>query len=92
MPIPQDIREELARRRFAEHREAQRDTRRDYIRTALACWAWCILGLAFIALSFHLTDMVIAEGLFWLGLGVGNAGMIFTLLGAYRRGEQRGDW
>ena len=92
MPIPLEIREELARRRFAEHRDAQRDTRRDYIWTALVCWAWCILGLAFIAVSFHLTDMVIAEALFWLGLGVGNAGMIFTLLGAYRRGEKRGDW
>ena len=92
MPIPLELREELARRRDAEHQQARRDTRRDYIRTALVCWAWCILGLAFIALSFHLTDMTIAEGFFWTGLGVGNAGMIFTLLGAYRRGEQRGDW
>ena len=92
MPIPAHIREELARRRFAEHREAERDTRRDYVRTALACWAWCILGLGFIALSFHLTDGVTAEALFWVGLGVGNAGMIFTLLAAYRRGEKRGDW
>ena len=92
MPIPLEIREELARRRFAEHREAQRDTRRDYIRTALTCWAWCLLGIAFIAVSFHLTDMATAEVFFWLGLGVGNAGMIFTLLAAYRRGEKRGDW
>ena len=92
MPIPAEIREELARRRNAEHREAQRDTRRDYVRTALACWAWCLLGLAFIALSFRLADVTTAEALFWLGLGTGNAGIIFTLLGAYRRGEKRGDW
>lgn len=92
MPIPAEIRDELARRRNAEHREAQRDTRRDHVRTALACWGWCILGLAFIALSFHLTDIAVAEALFWMGLGTGNAGIIFTLLGAYRRGEKRGDW
>ena len=92
MPIPANIRDELARRRFAEHREADSDTRRDYVRTALACWAWCMLGIALIALSLHLTDATIAEALFWSGLGIGNAGMIFTLLGAYRRGEKRGDW
>ena len=92
MPIPPDIRDELARRRFDEHREAQRDTRRDHLRTALACWIWCLLGLALIALSMRLTDETIAQALFWGGLGIGNAGMIFTLLGAYRRGEKRGDW
>jgi hypothetical protein len=92
MPIPADIRDELARRRFAEHREAQRDTRRDYVRTALACWGWCMLGIAFIAFSMRLTHQTIAEALFWSGLGIGNAGMIFTLLAAYRRGEKRGDW
>ena len=92
MPIPAEIREELARRRSAEHREAERDKRRDYVRTAIVCWAWCILGLVFIALSFHLTDIVIAEALFWTGLGIGNAGIIFTLLALYRRGEKRGDW
>lgn len=92
MPLPPDIRDELARRRFAEHAEAQRDTRRDHVRTALTCWGWCLLGIAMIGTSFGLTHQTLAEALFWGGLGVGNAGMIFTLLGAYRRGEKRGDW
>lgn len=92
MPTLAEIRDEIARRRDAEHREAQRDTRRDYLRTALACWGWCLAGLGLVALSFHLTDETWAEASFWTGLGVGNTGMIFTLLGAYRRGEKRGDW
>ena len=92
MPSLDDIRDQIARRNDAAHREALRDTRRDHVRTALACWGWCLLGLGFIALSFRLTDVTIAEALFWSGLGIGNAGIIFTLLGAYRRGEKRGDW
>ena len=92
MPTLDDIRDDLARRHDAEHREAQRDTRRDYIRTALVCWAWCLLGLGFIAASFAVTGETTGRILFLSGIGIGNGGMIFTLLGAYRRGEERGDW
>jgi hypothetical protein len=92
MPIPPELREELQRRRFAEHREAGRDTLRDYLRTALECIAWCILGLAMIAWSIHSTDQRYAKAIFWAGLGVGNGGIIFSILGLYRRGESRGDW
>jgi uncharacterized membrane protein YcjF (UPF0283 family) len=92
MPIPLHIREELQRKRLEEHREAERDKRRDYVRTALACWAWCLFGVALIAWSFHSTNEDLARAAFWGGLGIGNAGMIFTLLSAYRRGEDRGDW
>lgn len=92
MPTLDELRDQIARRHDAEHRAAQSDTRRDYVRTALACWGWCLVGLGLVGLSFHVTDMTIAEVAFWSGLGIGNAGMIFTLLGAYRRGEARGDW
>ena len=92
MPIPPEISEELQRRRFAEHREAGRDTLWDYLRTALACVGWCIAGLGLIAWSLTTTDERYAKAIFWAGLGVGNAGIIFSILGLYRRGEARGDW
>ncbi len=92
MPLPSEIREELSRRHFEAHRQAERDTRADLIRTALACWGWCLLGIGSIAWSFHTTDETLGRAAFWTGIGTGNAGMIFTLLAAYRRGEQRGDW
>ena len=92
MPIPAEIREELQSRRFAEHREAQRDTWWDYTRTALRCFGWCALGVALLAWSVHTNDESWGRVAFWGGLGIGNAGIIFSILGLYRRGEARGDW
>jgi hypothetical protein len=92
MPIPREISEELQRRRLGEHQEAERETRWDFLRTALQCWAWCLLGLALIGWSFHTTNEQLGGIAFLAGLGVGNAGIIFTLLALYRRGEARGDW
>ena len=92
MPIPREISEELQRRRLAEHREAERDKRWDYARTALQCWGWCIVGLALIAWSFHSTEYAFARAAFWAGIGIGNAGIVFSILALYRRGEARGDW
>jgi hypothetical protein len=92
MPIPIEIREELQRRHLGEHRQAERDKHWDFVRTALQCWAWCLAGLALVAWSFHSTNEVTARAMFWAGVGIGNAGMIFSILGLYRRGEARGDW
>jgi hypothetical protein len=45
-----------------------------------------------VAWSFHTTDTSYGRMAFFGGLGVGNGGVIFTLLAVYRRGEARGDW
>src|SRR5688572_23863588 len=71
MPIPRETSEELQRRRLAEHREAEHDKRWDYVRTALECWGWCILGLALIAWSLHTSDELYGRAAFWAGLGIG---------------------
>jgi uncharacterized membrane protein YcjF (UPF0283 family) len=92
MPIPREIREELQRRHSAAHYDARRDTRRDFVRTALSCWGWMLAGLAMVAWSIHTSDERYARAVFWAGLGVGNAGIIFSILRFYRRGEARGDW
>ena len=92
MPIPRELREELEQRRRAEHGEASRDTMWDFIRAALECWVWLCLGVGLIAWSIHTTSQRYAGIAFWAGLAVGNGGIIFTILGLYRRGESRGDW
>lgn len=92
MPLPSALLEELGEKRAAESREASRDQRRAMARTALLCVVWCVLGLALIGWALHTTDEALGKIAFWGGLTAGNGGMIFTLLSAYRRGEDRGDW
>lgn len=84
--------ESMAVKRREEAVQANRDKVRDYVLTALSCFAWCGAGVFLIAWSAHTTDQTLGNAAFWGGLGIGNAGIIFTLLAAYRRGEKRGDW
>lgn len=83
---------EMAQRRRDEAREADRDRLRDFVRAGLECMGWCALGLFGIAWGVHTTDPALGQMAFWGGLGVGNVGWLFSVLGAYRRGERRGDW
>jgi hypothetical protein len=92
MPIPPEIRNRLARRHESPHTTARGDSRHHLVRTALACWGWAVTGLGFVAWALTTTHQGLAEIAFWAGLAIGNGGVIFTLLAAYRRGEQRGDW
>jgi len=92
MPLPERLQRELAAKREAESRRARRDTWRDIGLTCLQVIVWCVLGLASLLTSFHVRDDLTGRMLFWGGLAVGNGGMLFTLLAAYRRGEARGDW
>jgi hypothetical protein len=77
-------------RRLAE--QADGDRRRDLARAALACLFWLVAGLGCMMWSFHTTDEGYGRAAFYLGLGLGNGGIVFTLLAAWRRGERRGDW
>lgn len=92
MPLPKEMLEELGRKRREESVLANRDKLHDLAFTALLCWLWALAGLACIAWSLHTTVLWLGRAAFWGGLAIGNAGIVFTLLGAYRRGEQRGDW
>jgi hypothetical protein len=87
-----ELREEMARKRAAEHVEAERVKWRDLAFTAAQCLAWAAVGIFLLMWSVHTTDVKLGKAAFFAGLGVGNAGIIFSLLGAYRRGEERGDW
>ena len=86
------LREEMAARNRRLAEEADADKRRDAVLTALCCLLWMALGVACLLWSFHTTDAAYGRAAFYAGLGIGNGGIVFTLLGFYRRGEQRGDW
>lgn len=84
--------QELIEKHEAAHRAAQSDTVRDLLMTCghLAFWVAC--GLVFLGFALHSTDQGWAS-IFWkAGHTVWIAGVLFSLLAAYRRGEQRGDW
>jgi hypothetical protein len=91
MPLPRSILDEQVRRGDEEHHAAERDRRRDAVLTAVLCLAWSVLGIALLLTSFHMTSDF-ARVVYYAGLGGANAGIIFTLLAWYRRGEKRGDW
>ena len=92
MSTSRELLDAMAARDEAAQVEANRDRRRDLGLTALACLGWSALGIACILWSGHTTNYTYGTMAFYAGLGTGNGGIIFTLLGAYRRGEKRGDW
>jgi hypothetical protein len=92
MPLPRELLEEMQQRRRVETRLANRDKVRDLVWTALQCWGWAVLGIVCILWSAHTTVLWLGRTAFWSGLAVGNGGIFFSLLAAYRRGERRGDW
>ena len=92
MPLPEEILQYMARRYESNAVLAERDKLWDFGRTALFCLLWSAIGIMCILWSAHTTSVVYGRIAFFGGLGIGNAGIIFTLLAAYRRGEKRGDW
>lgn len=84
------------KRRAAEHQRAHRvarsETARDLLRTCAQMVAFVLAGWVLIGFSLHTTDAVLGRSLWLIGLIVWIPGVLFTLLGFYKRGEQRGDW
>ena len=83
---------EIAERHRELAVQADRDKWHDVLWTAVRCVLWMLLGAFPLAWSFHTTDPIYGRAAFTAGVGIANGGIIFTLLGLYRRGEQRGDW
>lgn len=92
MPLPKELLQETAVRRAASEEEANRIRSRELVGGMLSCIGWCALGLFLVLWSAHTANVVHGRMAFWAGLGIGNGGIIFTLLAVWRRGEQRGDW
>jgi hypothetical protein len=92
MPVNKKLYEELQAKREAEHEAAERDRHWSMIRSGLMCLVWAFLGLVCLGLAFHTTDQGLAQIYRWCAYLVTYGGVSYTLLRAYRKGEQRGDW
>lgn len=86
------LRVEMQEKRMREREAAAAETRRDLLQTALLCVLWCAAGIFLLLWSFHTTSAAYGRMAFYAGLAIGNGGWVFTMLAAYRRGEERGDW
>ena len=92
MPMNKKLYEELQVKREAEHRLAERDRQWAQVRSGIACLVWAALGLVCYAFAFHTRDAQMAEIYRWGAYVITYGGVSFTLLRAYRKGEDRGDW
>jgi hypothetical protein len=91
MPLPQEIQEELQRKRREEHLLAKRDAFRANVRTAVACVAWSAAGLLCMGFGLHTTDPKLGQ-VFWKGgMVMGYAGILFTLIRWHSKAKERGD-
>jgi len=92
MPMSPEVYEELIEKHEKAHRAAKSDTFRDLLMTCGHLAFWVLCGLAFLGMALHTTDPSWGS-IFWkAGHTVWIAGVLFSLLAAYRRGEKRGDW
>jgi fatty acid desaturase len=92
MPTAADERKARVERYARSEREARRDTRREMLRALAVIAFWTFCGLALIGMALHVSDATTGRALWLGGHIVWIAGVAATLLAAYRRGEQRGDW
>jgi ABC-type siderophore export system fused ATPase/permease subunit len=92
MPIEPKRYQELIEKHEEAHHAAKSDTFRDLLMTCGHLLFWVLCGLAFLGMALHTTDASWGS-IFWkAGHLIWIAGVLFSLLAAYRRGEKRGDW
>ena len=91
MPLPQEIQEELERKRREEHLEAERDSFWAHVRTALMCVAWSCAGLVCMGWGLHTTDPELGDVAWKGGMVLGYSGILFTIVRWYSKARKRGD-
>jgi len=91
MPLPQEIREEMERKRVDEHRLASRDAFRANVQAALMCVAWSAVGLVIMGWGLHTTDPDLGQAAWKGGMVVGYTGILLTVVRWYRKARERGD-
>ncbi len=84
--------ERIAAERLAAQREITRLYRREFLRVCAECLGWSFAGCFLLLLSFHMTVRAVAEIPFWGGMMIGYGGIWYSLITAYNRGSERGDW
>jgi len=91
MPLPQEIQEELERKRREEHRQAERDSFRASVKTAITCVAWSVVGLVCMGWGLHTSDPELGQIAWKGGMVIGYAGILVTLIRWHAKAKERGD-
>ena len=92
MPTRRELYEEIAARHEREHRADTRARRRYWVRAALLCWAWALIGLVLGGYAFHTTDPEIGRISLLAGQLVTLVGVLGTLGRSVIEAERRGWW
>jgi len=84
--------ERIGREREATSRETDRLYRWEFVRVCGLMFGWTAVGALIAALAFRSTDQGTGMIYLYSGMVVNVAGVLWTIVRAYRRGEERGDW
>ncbi len=90
MPLPREELDRIGAERLAAQLEADRHRRRLWLKTAVLCVLWPLVGLSLIAWSFHTTDSFYGQIAFWAGLAVGDGATLATIVLAWARAARKG--
>lgn len=91
MPLPDDLRQELAERHLAAEREARRATRRAFLVFLVEMTLVTALGLFVVGLAFWTDDPELGDVLFKGGAVLWVAGWLVVVQRAWTRAVERGD-
>ena len=92
MPISEKYYQQLIESRAAAERASRWDEWRELARVLGEIGLATTLGMALVFLAFWTADIQLG-GIYWLlGCMVWIGGVSISVLSAYRRGEERGDW
>ena len=92
--------EQIGQERDEASRLAAREKRRFFVKVAVICWVWTVIGLVLVGRSFNINatignlyfpGLMQKAGLYMsAGLFVGTAGPIATLIVGWRKATERG--
>lgn len=92
MPLPERYKRELEESHAAAERESRWDGWLALARVIGEIGLWTLLGLLGTGMALHTFDFDLGR-IYWLiGCIVWIGGVSHSVLSAYRRGEERGDW
>jgi hypothetical protein len=87
---PRPTPDERALELEAFEKSRHESTRHLYLRYGPEYFVWFVVGLYLMFWSFHTTDTRYAGLAFWGGIGLGDAGMLWTLIRARQEAERCG--
>jgi hypothetical protein len=84
--------ERIAAERLEAERQVERTYRRELVRVCLECLGSSAVGAVTMGYGMHVNGRDLGEIFWWGGMIVGYVGITLSLITAYQRGEERGDW